>query len=87
MPFLDDIYRILLDDDFFMNLRKFLIPKKVELIFEMRLFKADFQTHFLMSRKPFSQFNVCEKLESGKLLQFIVFQTFDSKLFFEIELR
>ena len=65
-----------------MNLRKFLIPKKVELIFEMRLFKADFQTHFLMSRKPFSQFNVCEKLESGKLLQFIVFQTFDSKLFF-----
>ena len=48
----------------------------------MRLFKADFQTHFLMSRKPFSQFNVCEKLESGKLLQFIVFQTFDSKLFF-----
>ena len=35
-----------------------------------------------MSRKPFSQFNVCEKLESGKLLQFIVFQTFDSKLLF-----
>ena len=25
---------------------------------------------------------LCEKLESGKLLQFIVFQTFDSKLLF-----
>ena len=43
--------------------------------------KWDFLKQFLVSKAFFNSM-LCEKLESGKLLQFIVFQTFDSKLLF-----